>query len=326
MSIGQEVRNGDRIYGSLINSIPGAVMIVLLVLFLPPDVINLENLYLSIVYGGYIEPANLLLFGIASYLIGQMTRSFVEFLPLYRRVTVLFTILSLYPSYDIREESDSYTQRFYWTCNHLFYDIDEKEQKFNSGLFQTKLSNRECLDLSESYLFSKNDQKVRKYSNLANIFKQIETIFFIGLLGSLFIIHPGPIGNSQLPAFTTPMFLAFLSMLSLILYIFLKETYKYHISIKSRRIAELLFITMILSIILASIPIETTYSTNFEEFLPVHSYIPSVVLFILMYSSGYISSKYSKNKKSAIVRDVYVVAVTEGDIQKMDDNDHVKNY
>lgn len=323
-----------RIYGILTNSVSGAVAIMLFLLFLPKELIDIEEIPLYLINNDLVTAPVLFIFVVLSYIIGQMVQAYTSFIPFRYSISRILYFFPLIPQFERDRVRDSYRERFSWTCDKLFYGFDDINQP--SPIVDLSY---ESMNLASSYLRNKDVSEVQIYEDISSSFSQLELLVTTSLILSLFILHPKNIdpGNIQTSAFFIPIYLVILSVFSYILKVILgwvtwyRQESRSHQELDEKELSrniniELLFKQLsglligmaIVSTILLMLPFDIEYSSNLEALSGSFSRYTPLLFFVLTYSSTYVEARYSNMRKMVIISDLYPVAISEGDIGEIE--------
>jgi hypothetical protein len=257
-----------------------------------------------------------------------MIQAFTEFVPFRYGISGVFRFFPFMPKFRREEVDDRYKDRFSWTCEHLFYDLE--------GISKPEIYvplNKENLDLASSYLRNKNVPQIQVYENISSTFAQLEILFIASLVASAVIIHPKNIMadgiqftefNISLDLFLWSIGFYFFSGLQSWLDRKTRNLRQNHrdrnvdLRLLTSGLGNLLLFATVASVFLLFVPFETDYESNLSNFLGEWFKYSPIIFIILTYSSAYVKYRYSKMKRHVVIRDLYVVALSEGDINKLE--------
>lgn len=318
-----------QIHGLLTNSMSGAVFITLFIIFLPKDIMNILEFLEYLVDNNLVTTPVLIVFVTISYMIGQMVQAFTGFIPFRGGIFRVLYHLPFTPKFDPNYISEDYQNQFLWAYNHLFQDPEEiSPTTMDSIITYSKIKT------SAPYLEYKNIQEIQRYKNISSTFRQLEVLFTFFLVYSSILIYFGNISTTGLgfSDFKLPL-ISFSIAVIFWMFNFLADVFedssedshnseralnrKVNRRLLFSSITTLALMIFISSPILLIFEIYLDYIPNIKTLLgPTFVYSPFIFI-ILIYSSAYVKFQYSKLMRECVVRNLYVVAVSEGDIEKM---------
>lgn len=321
-----------RIYGILTNSVSGAVALLLFFLFLPTEVIDIEQVPIYLIDNDLVTAPVLFIFVVISYIVGQMMQAYTNFIPFRRAISRPLYFFPHIPRFEKEMVGESYRERFSWTCDKLFYRYEGIERRFPSLDVKD-----EDIDMAQSYLKNKNVSEVQIYEDISSSFDQLEVLFITSLIISLFILHPKNISqpNEDITITLIPLVLFTSCIISYILHKIwywraqniqesrpdseaIKRSKRINTGLMFKYLFILLMLAGVSSLILLMIPVDIEYTSNLEAISGSFFKYTPLLFLVLIYSSAYVEAKYTTMRKILIISDLYTVAISEGDIRDVE--------
>ena len=115
------------VHDFLIGIVPGSIALLLIILFLPSNLLDIDSLLRSTSDSGLFGLIPILFFAIVSYLLGHIVDIFSNYFPFQATLSKLFFFSPLTPDpyIDLSDLTEEAQQRFIWASHGLFLKMEQ---------------------------------------------------------------------------------------------------------------------------------------------------------------------------------------------------------
>lgn len=334
------------LYGIFVNVFPGSLALSIVFVFLPAEYIprysiaGILNTYgsLMVLFTG---SAFMIAFGIVSYFITHVIELLYYNTPFSYFLKRVFRKLPLIPQpYHPDIVSENINRRFTKSCNQLFSEPDD------DGLAESKYipspGTFDAYDLAGDYLLNKGIERIRGFEGMSSAFRKI---WFISVCASISVfisaysIFASDYQDSIAVYWSGGDVTSIILLIVYITFIYMKnkmdEMEEREIKLKSyegrwrgwgvlstnfRYASYLSLFSTVLSFLLSIESISFHYESILYPSIIGSPYHLIILFIFLSYISFYQEMDYRRLKRQSIMRNLYVVALSEGDIEYSDEN------